>query len=101
MFGAKTQALQKRAPAGLSAPQSGQAPCEPSRGSELSGSPPDAQLNLSDGALKRDRAFALEPHSGTLHLRGYDHKNRKDAANMESLEIRILKELGFPNPYVS
>jgi len=38
---------------------------------------------------------------GILHLRGYDHKNRKDAANMETLEIRILKGLGFPDPYVS
>lgn len=38
---------------------------------------------------------------GILHLRGYDHKNRKDAATMETLEIRILKGLGFPSPYVS
>jgi len=38
---------------------------------------------------------------GILHLRGYDHKNRRDATNMEALEIRILKGLGFPNPYVS
>ena len=38
---------------------------------------------------------------GILHLRGYDHMNRHDAAVMEKREIRILEELGFANPYVS
>lgn len=37
---------------------------------------------------------------GILHLRGYDHLNRRDAAVMENREIRILKELGFTNPYL-
>jgi len=36
---------------------------------------------------------------GILHLRGYDHRNHRDAAAMENMEIRILKELGFANPY--
>lgn len=36
---------------------------------------------------------------GTLHLLGYDHENATDADIMESIEITILKELGFPNPY--
>lgn len=36
---------------------------------------------------------------GTLHLLGYDHEIPADADKMESLEITILKELGFPNPY--
>jgi probable rRNA maturation factor len=35
-----------------------------------------------------------------LHLRGYDHANPRDAARMERAEIRILKRLGYPNPYV-
>jgi probable rRNA maturation factor len=38
---------------------------------------------------------------GILHLRGYDHHNRRDATVMENMEIRILEELGFSNPYFS
>ncbi|MHB8534312.1 MAG: rRNA maturation RNase YbeY [Sulfuricaulis sp.] len=37
---------------------------------------------------------------GILHLRGYDHRNRREAAVMENREVRILKELGFSNPYL-
>ena len=36
---------------------------------------------------------------GVLHLRGYDHERGPDAAKMEKLEIRILKRLGYPDPY--
>lgn len=36
---------------------------------------------------------------GTLHLRGYDHENDSDARAMEALEKKILKRLGFPDPY--
>ncbi|MCR4301105.1 MAG: rRNA maturation RNase YbeY, partial [Sulfuricaulis sp.] len=38
---------------------------------------------------------------GILHLRGYDHRKRNDATLMEKKEIRILGELGFPNPYLA
>lgn len=37
---------------------------------------------------------------GILHLRGYDHVQEKDAQTMEALEVRILKRLGFPDPYI-
>lgn len=37
---------------------------------------------------------------GTLHLQGYDHINDTDAEKMESLEIKILNELGYNNPYI-
>jgi probable rRNA maturation factor len=36
---------------------------------------------------------------GTLHLLGYDHEMKADAALMEAQEIRILSKLGFKNPY--
>jgi probable rRNA maturation factor len=36
---------------------------------------------------------------GTLHLLGYDHIDDTEAETMESLETRILGQLGFPAPY--
>ena len=36
---------------------------------------------------------------GVLHLRGYDHKKKREAARMESAERRILARLGFGDPY--
>jgi probable rRNA maturation factor len=36
---------------------------------------------------------------GMLHLRGHDHRRRKDAARMEGTEIRLLRRLGFADPY--
>ncbi|MGI0117834.1 rRNA maturation RNase YbeY [Zooshikella sp. RANM57] len=36
---------------------------------------------------------------GVLHLLGYDHINDDDATLMESLEVQLLKKLGFSDPY--
>jgi probable rRNA maturation factor len=36
---------------------------------------------------------------GIMHLRGYDHERSREAAVMEARETRVLKTLGFPNPY--
>jgi probable rRNA maturation factor len=36
---------------------------------------------------------------GTLHLLGYDHIDTQEAEAMEALEISILKNMGFANPY--
>ncbi|MDY6991996.1 MAG: rRNA maturation RNase YbeY, partial [Pseudomonadota bacterium] len=35
----------------------------------------------------------------TLHLLGYVHDNEHAAQIMETIEINILKELGYSNPY--
>jgi len=36
---------------------------------------------------------------GCLHLRGYDHEKKRDAARMEAREIRILRRGGIRDPY--
>jgi len=36
---------------------------------------------------------------GCLHLIGYDHQTAVDASKMETLEIKLLEELGYENPY--
>lgn len=36
---------------------------------------------------------------GALHLQGYDHLTEKQAQKMERLEIKIMADLGYPDPY--
>jgi probable rRNA maturation factor len=36
---------------------------------------------------------------GLLHLQGYDHETERDARLMERRESRVVKRLGFPDPY--
>ena len=36
---------------------------------------------------------------GCLHLLGYDHITDEEAQEMEGLEIKVLEQLGYPNPY--
>jgi probable rRNA maturation factor len=36
---------------------------------------------------------------GTLHALGYDHVRARDAKAMESLEVKILAEMGISDPY--
>ncbi|MEL7298813.1 MAG: rRNA maturation RNase YbeY [Pseudomonadota bacterium] len=38
---------------------------------------------------------------GMLHLLGYDHETEADAALMEGLEVEILGNLGYPDPYLT
>ena len=63
---------------------------------------------ISLDTVKREAAAAgisVEEHTahmivhGVLHLLGYDHIKDSDAKIMESKEIKILKKLGYKNPY--
>lgn len=36
---------------------------------------------------------------GALHLRGYDHHSEEQALDMETLETKILEQLGIDDPY--
>lgn len=38
---------------------------------------------------------------GMLHLQGFDHISNTDAEVMEALEIKLLAQLGFSNPYTT
>jgi probable rRNA maturation factor len=37
---------------------------------------------------------------GCLHAQGLDHETDQEAQKMELQEIKLLKSLGFPNPYI-
>ena len=63
---------------------------------------------LAEETLRRealDLSIAFDDHlthllvHGFLHLFGYDHMTDEEAAVMESLETRILAELGLADPY--
>ncbi len=64
---------------------------------------------VSIDTVKREAinaGISVEEHTahmivhGMLHLQGYDHINNKDAKIMEDKEIKILKKLGYKNPYM-
>lgn len=45
--------------------------------------------------------WALILIHGILHLLGYDHIKDDEATIMQAIEIKLLAELGFPNPYAA
>jgi len=70
--------------------------------------PTRADLILCVEVLEREakeQKKTLESHTahlvvhGVLHAQGYDHEDDDDAAEMEGLEVEILEQLGFANPY--
>jgi probable rRNA maturation factor len=46
-----------------------------------------------------DAHYAHLTIHGVLHLRGYDHDTNAGARIMENRERRVLRGLGFPDPY--
>lgn len=55
----------------------------------------------------QDQGKSLESHwahmviHGCLHLLGFDHMETEDTEKMETLEIAIMADLGYSDPYVS
>lgn len=82
---------------------------------EISGLPQGEVQSLGDlvicGPLVEQEAVAQEKGvaghwghllvHGMLHLLGYDHETTGEAAEMETLEIRILADRGVADPYRS
>jgi probable rRNA maturation factor len=61
-----------------------------------------APVVLREAAAQDKRRRAHWAHMvvhGILHLRGYDHIHETDAHAMEALETRVLRRLGFSDPY--
>ncbi|MFA6302220.1 MAG: rRNA maturation RNase YbeY [Legionella sp.] len=46
-----------------------------------------------------DAHWSLILIHGVLHLLGYDHIKDEDAALMQAIEVKLLNELGYENPY--
>ena len=70
--------------------------------------PYEGDLALCAPVVKREareQAKDLKAHyahltvHGVLHLQGYAHDGEDEARQMERLEARILKKLGYENPY--
>lgn len=63
-----------------------------------------AAIVEEEAKQQNKKLFAHYAHlvvHGVLHLQGYDHVLAQDADKMEVLEIAILEEQGFANPYHS
>lgn len=65
-------------------------------------------IALASGVLAREAEAGAKPASahlahlvlhGFLHLLGYDHETEAQAAAMETLETKLLAEMGYPDPY--
>ncbi|MDB5805198.1 MAG: ybeY [Betaproteobacteria bacterium] len=72
------------------------------------GKPPEADIVLCAQVVAREareQGKALEAHyahlvvHGVLHAHGHDHEKAAEAKRMEALEVKILRGLGYANPY--
>lgn len=60
---------------------------------------PVVNTEASEQSKAADAHWAHMVIHGVLHLRGFDHIDDEQARVMESLEIRLLAQLGFADPY--
>jgi probable rRNA maturation factor len=74
---------------------------------------PEASEMLGDIVISKDTVLreaknlkkSFEQHlshlgiHGLLHLMGFSHDKENEALIMEDIEVKILKDLGIPNPY--
>ncbi len=79
-----------------------------SHGDDLHSSPLLGDVIFAYETIEREAAQEGKPlvnHAahmvvhGMLHLIGYDHESDTEALEMESLETRILTDLGYPDPW--
>lgn len=77
-------------------------------GETVAGLPLFGDIVLTAPVLAREadeQQKTLEAHyahmviHSMLHLQGFDHIEEDEAVAMESLEIALLKRLGYPDPY--
>jgi probable rRNA maturation factor len=62
-----------------------------------------AEIVEREAAEQQKECFSHWAHMvihGILHLQGYDHLTKLQAADMEIREARILAGLGFADPYI-
>ncbi len=85
-------------------------PAAPLPGAPTSEAQPLGDLVICPQVLRseaREQRKSLRAHwahlvvHGALHLIGYDHERETEASRMERREIRVLRRLGFANPYRS
>ncbi len=60
---------------------------------------PIVKREASEQGKPLDAHWAHLVIHGVLHLQGYDHESNEQASIMELREIKILKNIGYQNPY--
>ncbi|MEY3017711.1 MAG: hypothetical protein RL336_846 [Pseudomonadota bacterium] len=61
--------------------------------------PAVVQREAAEQGKTLDAHWAHMVIHGTLHLQGYDHIEDSEAEAMEALEIAIMQQLGYADPY--